>query len=67
MIEIKETNRHDKTSARLLSKLMNTKANLFESRKDTRNIRIAKIARDIDTELAPEIFEALEFVRNGGK
>jgi len=61
---IKETNQHDKTSNRLLRKLMTTDSNLFESRKDTRDIRISKIARDIDKDLADVILLAMGDVAN---
>ena len=59
-----ETIMHDKTSDRLLRKLMTTDAKLFTGRKDNRSISIYKIQRDIDIELATEIYDALEYVKN---
>jgi len=59
-----ETMKYDKASKRLLNRLMTTPANLFTGRKDNRSISIYKIQRDIDTELAPEIYDALESIRN---
>jgi len=59
-----DTMKYDKTSNRLLNRLMTTPANLFTGRKDNREISIYKIQRDIDTELATEIYDALESVRN---
>ena len=64
---IKETNKHDKTSNRLLRKLMRTDASRFNGRKDDKTISLYKIKRDIDEDLAPEILDALEFVANSEK
>ena len=60
---IKETNKLDKTSNRLLRKLMRKDINLYhidDTATDPNDlIRVNKIRRDLDCDLAPDILLAM--------